>query len=194
KEKKQYAFYYANLVCNVLCGPNLDRLGRAAVWFQADNQGRTYDDPAIWGCSLQGRVCNAVMEGKFATNVTAAYSTGVVRWRNSSKNPAEATMWLNETLASGMALYFHFIGSEAGFGEDRRWQKVGADYFRWAAKNDAHLKPRRSLVNIGVVMGQSTQLLYLSSSPAVAHSRSYMRETTHGIYETLLSGRFAFDF
>jgi hypothetical protein len=192
KEKKSDCFYFANLGGNVRCGPNLDRLGKTAAWFQADNQGRTYDDPAVWGCSLQGRVCTAVMDGKFATNVTAAYSTGAVRWRNSSKNPAEATMWLNETLASGMAPYFHFIGSEAGFGEDRRWQKVGAGYFQWAAKNDAHLKARRSLANIAVVIGQSTQLLY--PGPAVAHSRNYMRETTHGVYETLLSGRFAFDF
>jgi Hypothetical glycosyl hydrolase 6/Beta-galactosidase trimerisation domain len=192
KEKKHDSFYFANLGGNVRCGPNLDRLAKIAAWFQADNQGRTYDDPAIWGCSLQGRVCNAVMDGKFAANVTAAYSTGVVRWRNSSKNPAEAKMWLNETLASGMALYYHFIGSEAGLGEDRRWQKVGADYFQWAAKKDAHLKPRRSLANIGVVIGQSTQLLY--PGPASARSRNYMRETTQGIYETLLSGRFAFDF
>ena len=59
-------------------GPNLDRLGKIAAWFQADNQGRTYDDSAVWGCSLQGRVCNAVLDGKFAANVTAAYSTGAV--------------------------------------------------------------------------------------------------------------------
>ena len=90
-------------------------------------------------------------------------------------------MWLNETLASGMVPYYHFIGSEAGFGEDRRWQKVGTDYFQWTAKHDAHFKARRSIANIGVVMGQSTQLLY--KGPATAHSREYMRETTQGIYE-----------
>ena len=112
---------------NVHAGPNLDRLAKIAAWFQADNQGRTYDDPAVWGCSLQGRVCNAVPGWQLAAaNVTAAYSTGVVRWRNASKNPDEAKMWLNETLASGMMPYFHFIGSEAGLGEDRRWQKVGS--------------------------------------------------------------------
>ena len=121
---------------NVRGGPNLNRLGKIAAWFQADNQGRTYDDSAVWGCSLQGRVCNAVLDGKFAANVTAAYSTGAITWRNASKNPAEAEMWLNETLASGMVPYYHFIGSETGFGEDRRWQKVGADYFRWSAKHD----------------------------------------------------------
>jgi Hypothetical glycosyl hydrolase 6/Beta-galactosidase trimerisation domain len=192
KEKNPHSFFFANLGGNVHASPNLDRLGKIAAWFQGDNQGRTYDDPAIWGCTLQGRVCNAVQEGKAAANVSAAYSTGVVRWRNGSKNPAEAKMWLNETLASGMIPYYHFIGAENGFGEDRRWQKVGSDYFQWVAKHDAHFKARRSIANIGVVMGQSTQLLY--KGPAVAHSNAYMRETTHGIYETLLRGRFAFDF
>ena len=192
KEKKPDSFYFPNLGGNVHAGPNLDRLGKTAVWFQGDNQGRTDDDPAIWGATLQARVCNAVLDGKFAANITAAYSTGVVRWRNASKNPAEAHMWMNETLAGGLALYYHFIGSEDGFGEDRRWQKVGSDYFQWSAKHDAHLKPRRSIADIGVVMGQGTQLLY--KGPATAQSHTYMRETTHGMYETLLRGRFAFDY
>jgi len=192
KEKKPDSFFFANLGGNVHAGPDLDRLGRTAVWFQGDNQGRTYDDPAVWGATLQGRVCNAVLDGKFAANITAAYSTGDVAWRNAAKNPAEATMWLNETVASGLAPYYHFIGSENGFGEDRRWQKLGSDYFQWTAKHDAHLKVRRSLANIGVVMGQSTQLLY--PGPATMRSHTYMRETTHGLYEMLLAGRFAFDF
>ncbi len=192
KEKKPDSFFFANSGGNVHAGPNLDRLGKSIVWFQGDNQGRSSADPAIWGCTLQGRVCNAVMDGKFAANITAAYSTGSVTWRNGSKNADEARMWMNETLASGLALYLHFIGSEDGFGEDRRWQKVGSDYFRWAARHDEHLQVRRSIANIGVVMGQATQLLY--KGPTVAKSEHYMRETTHGLYEMLLSGRYAFDF
>ena len=192
KEKNADSFFFANSGGNVRGGPNLDRLGKVAAWFQADNQGRTYDDAAVWGCSLQGRVCNAVLDGKVAANVTAAYSTGTPGWRNLSKNPSEATMWLNETLASGMVPYFHFVGAESGFVEDRRWEKVGADYFRWTAGHDAHLTTRRSIANIGVVIGQSTQLLY--PGPASAPSRAYMHETTQGIYDALLQGRFAFDF
>jgi hypothetical protein len=192
KEKRADSFFFANLGGNVRCGPNLDRLGKLAAWFQADNQGRTYNEPAVWGCSLQGRVCNAVLDGKFAANVTAAYSTGVVGWRNASKNPAEIRMWFNETLASGMVPYYHFVGSEAGFGEDRRWQKAGEDYFRWTAKYDTHLATRRSIANIGVVIGQSSQLLY--PGPTTVHTRGYMHETTQGIYDALLRGRFAFDF
>ena len=41
-------------------------------------------------------------------------------------------------------------------------------------------------------MGQSTQLLY--PGPATARVRTYMRETTQGMYEALLRGRFAFDY
>ena len=67
---------------------------------------------------------------------------------------------MDETVASGMVPWSTFIGAEKGSGEDRRWQKVGADYFQWTAKHDAHLRTRRSIANIGVVMGQSTQLLY----------------------------------
>jgi hypothetical protein len=192
KEKKPERFFFANLGGNVRGGPNLDRLGKIAAWFQADNQGRSYGDPAVWGCSLQGRVCNAIMDGKFAANVTAAYSTGAVTWRNAAKNPDEAKMWLNETVASGMVPYYHFIGAETGFGEDRRWQKIGTDYFKWTTRHNAHFTARRSIANIGVVIGQSTQLLY--PGPATVRSRAFMHETTQGLYDALLRGRFAFDF
>ena len=192
KEKKPDSFFFANSGGNVRGGPNLDRLGKTAVWFQADNQGRTYEEPEVWGCSLQGRVCNAVMDGKFAANVTAAYSTGSPGWRNLSKSDDETRMWLNQTLASGMRPYLHFVGAEGGAGEDIRWQKVGRDYFRWTARHDAHFINRRSIANIGVVIGQSTQLLY--PGPATARTRTYMRETTQGIYDALLWGRHAFDF
>jgi hypothetical protein len=192
KEKKADSFYFANLGGNVHPSVNLDQLGKTIAWFQADNQGRTYEDPAVWGCSLQGRVCSAVLDGKFAANVTAAYSTGTPGWRNLSKSPEETRMWFNETLASGMAPYNHFVGAEKGFCEDRRWQEVGEEYFQWTARHDAHFAARRSVANVGVVMGQSTQLLY--PGPATARVRTYMRETTQGLYDALLRGRFAFDY
>ena len=197
KEKKPDSFFFANMGGNVRGGANLNRIGKIAAWFQADNQGRTVEDDAVWGCSLQGRVCSAIMDGKPAGNVTASYSTGDIAWRNASKNPDEIVMWLNESLASGMLPYYHFVGAEKGFGEDRRWQKVGTDYFNWIAKHDAHFTPRRSVANIGVVFGQSTQLLYHGptiSGPGAVHSRSYMQDTTQGLYDALLRGRYMFDF
>ncbi len=192
KEKKPDSFYFANLGGNVRGSPNLDRLGKTAVWFQADNQGRTYDDPAIWGSTLQARVCNAVLDGKFAGQYHRRLlhrNGALAKCLEESRRSADVDE-RNPRQRHGP--YYHFIGSEDGFGEDRRWQKVGADYFQWSAKHDAQLKPRRSIADIGVVIGQSTQLLY--KGPATAQSRTYMRETTHGMYETLLRGRFAFDY
>ena len=54
KEKKPDSFFFANSGGNVRGGPNLDRLGKTAAWFQADNQGRTYDDACCLGMQPAG--------------------------------------------------------------------------------------------------------------------------------------------
>jgi hypothetical protein len=188
KEKKPGNFYFANLGGGIRCTVDLVQLGEICEWFQCDNQGRGGDDTPIWGCSLQGRVCSAVQEGKMATNVTAAWSTGTPRWRNVYKSQQEEQMWFDETLASGMAPYHHIIGGEDGLGEDRRWLEPARQYFNWMAKHDAHFVNRRSIANIGVVMGQRTHLFY--KPPRGSLMPQYM----DGLYYALLEGRFLFDF
>jgi len=97
-------------------------------------------------------------------------------------------MWFNETLASGMAPYHHIIGGENGLGEDRRWLEPAHEYFTWMAKHDAHFRNKRSIANIGVVMGQRTHLFY--RPPRGVQMPQYM----NGLYYALLEGRFLFDF
>ena len=188
KEKKPTNFYFANLGGGIRCTANLVQLGELCEWFQCDNQGRGGDDTPVWGCTMQGRVCDAVQNGKMATNVTGAWSTGTPRWRNVYKSPQEAQMLLNETLAAGMVPYYHIIGGEKGMGEDRRGLQPARDYFNWTARNDAHLINKRSIANIGVVMGQRTHLFY--KPPHGANMPEYM----NGLYYALLEGRFLFDF
>jgi hypothetical protein len=188
KEKKPSNFYFANLGGGIRSTANLLQLGEICEWFQCDNQGRGGDDTPIWGCTLQGRVCNAVQKGKMATNVTAAWSTGSPRWRNVYKSPEEQRMWLDETLASGMVPYHHIIGGENGMGEDRRWLEPAHQYFNWMARHDAHFINKRSIANVGVVMGQRTHLFY--RPPRGTQMPQYM----DGLYYALLEGRFLFDF
>jgi hypothetical protein len=128
------------------------------------------------------------MKGKTSTNVTAAWSTGTPRWRNASKNPQEAQMWMDETVASGMVPWYHFIGGETGLGEDRRWQEPGREYFNWLARHEKHFFNKRPIANLGVVMGQRTQLFY--KTPYKGSTQQYI----DGIYYALLDGRFLFDF
>ncbi|MEK7752587.1 MAG: beta-galactosidase trimerization domain-containing protein, partial [Acidobacteriota bacterium] len=137
---------------------------------------------------MQGRVCQAAMKGKTSTNVTAAWSTGSPRWRNVAKSPAEAQMWMDETVASGMVPWYHFIGGQNGLGEDRRWHEPGRQFFNWLAKHDRHFVNKRSIANLGVVMGQRTHLFY--RPPAGVNVSDYM----NGLYYALVEGRFLFDF
>src|SRR4051794_26252613 len=188
KEKKPDNLYFGNLGGSIHCTSNLKQLGDVAEWFNCDNQGRGGDDTPIWGCTLQGRVCSAVMKGKTSTNVTAAWSTGTPRWRNVSKSPQEAQMWMNETVASGMVPWYHFIGGEHGLGEDRRWHEPGRQYFNWLARHERHFFNKQLIANLGVVMGQRTQLFY--KTPFKGSAQQYM----DGIYYALLEGRFLFEF
>jgi len=188
KEKKAANFYFANLGGGIRSTANLVKLGEMCEWFQCDNQGRGGDDTPMWVCAMQGRVCNAVQDGKMATNVTGAWSTGPVRWRNVAKGENEARMWMNETLASGMVPYHHIVGGETGLGEDRRSLEPARKYFEWTAKHDRHFTNKRSIADIGVVMGQRTQLFY--RPPRGVLTQQYM----DGLYYALLEGRFLFDF
>ena len=97
-------------------------------------------------------------------------------------------MWMNETLASGMVPYYHLIGAENGMGEDRRWLEPARQYFQWTARHDPHFINKRSIANLGVVMGQRTHLFY--TPPRGAPMPQYM----DGMYYALLEGRFLFDF
>lgn len=188
KEKSPENLYFGNMGGAIESGPNMKSLEGVSYWYNCDNQGRGGDDIPIWGCTLLGRVCNAIMDGHTATNVTASYGTGDPRWRNLHKSTEEAKMWMNETVAGGMVPWYHFIGAEKSLGADRRWQEPGYAYFNWLAKHDAYLTNKGSIADIAVVMGQSPQRFYRDKDLGDPMFN------IHGIYYALLEGRFFFDF
>jgi len=188
KEKRPDNLFFANLGGGARATTNLKQLAAVCEWFTCDNQGRGGDDSPIWGCTQQGRVAWATMKGRTSTNITGTWSTGPVRWRNAAKSAPEEIMWFDETMASGMGIWYSFIGAQTGMGEDRRWQAPGRDYFNWLARHDRHFVRKRSVANLGVVMGQRTHLFY--KPPANAGAQQYL----DGLYYALLEGRFLFDF
>jgi hypothetical protein len=196
KEKKSDSFFFANSGGGARSAMNLDRLGKLCDWFQGDNQGRGGQDEPVWLCTLQGRVATAIQEGKMATNITGTWSTGPVRWRNTSKSPQESMIWTSQTAAAGLVPYFHVIGAETGLGEDCRWQSLVKNYFDWSMKHDKHYANKRTIAKLGVVMGQRTHMFY--KYPPSAGLNSALNEPTqqalNGMYYALLEGRFLFDF
>jgi hypothetical protein len=187
KEKRPENLFFANMGGAIQSGPNMMALKGVANWYNCDNQGRGGEEEVIWGCTLQGRVCSAIMDGQTATNVTASYCTGKPRWRNIHKSTQEAQMWMDETVASGMVPWYHFVGGEDGLGADRRWHEPGREYFNWLAKYDQHLTNKVTIADIAVVMGQRTQRFYRSKDLGDPMMN------IHGIYLALLEGRFLFD-
>jgi Hypothetical glycosyl hydrolase 6/Beta-galactosidase trimerisation domain len=188
KEKSPDNLFFANMGGAIESGPNMMALKNVAKWYNCDNQGRGGEFEPIWGCTLQGRVCDAILNGNTATNVTASYCTSKPRWRNIHKSSLEAQMWMNETVASGMVPWYHFIGGEEGLGADRRWHEPGREYFTWLAKHDQHLFNKATIADIAVVMGQRNQRFY--RHPELGDPMMNI----HGIYHALLEGRFLFDF
>jgi hypothetical protein len=188
KEKGPENLFFANMGGGIEGGPNMMALKDVVQWYNCDNQGRGGESEPIWGCSVQGRVCDAILNGHTATNVTASYCTGKPRWRNIHKSTEEAQMWMNETVASGMVPWYHFVGGEEGLGADRRWHQPGFDYFNWLAKHDQHLTNKDTIADIAVVMGQRNQRFYRHADLGDPMMN------IHGLYQALLEGRFIFDF
>jgi putative glycosyl hydrolase-like family 6 (GHL6) protein/glycosyl hydrolase family 42 (putative beta-galactosidase) len=178
-ESRADSVYVGNLGGGIRTVKNVKRLGEVARWFNADHQGRS-GDTVIWDCAQQGRVARAVMDDRPVTNVTGAYSNSRPTWRHVTKAPAETTMWMAQTAASGMVPWFHWLGGDP---EDMRWKEVGRTFFTWLAANEAHFRNTRSVADVAVLYPQRTVAFYRSGT-----------EYVQGLYYALLEGRFVFDF
>jgi hypothetical protein len=185
--------YVGNLGGGIRTVKNVKQLGAVARWFNADHQGRSGDTP-IWDCAQQGRVARAVMQGRTITNVTGAYSNSRVTWRHVAKSPAETTMWMAQTTASGMVPWFHWLG---GAPEDLRWKETGRAFFSWLAVHEAHFRNTRSIADIAVLYPQRTIAFYRSGTRPRdwrGADRAQTADYLQGLYYALLEGRFLFDF
>ncbi|GIU74711.1 MAG: hypothetical protein KatS3mg004_1798 [Bryobacteraceae bacterium] len=187
REKSPDNLFFGNLGGGFRTAVDLYRLAPHCLWFNADNQGRTSPAP-VWGAAQQGRVAWSVMKGRTITNVTGSWSTGSPLWRNAAKSPAEAEIWMAQTAASGMAVWYHWLGAQTGLGEDRRWQEHGRRFLQWHARHNAHFLNRRPIANIAVLLPQRTQTFYQNPGEGDAG------EHIQGWYAALLEGRHAFAF
>ena len=190
-ESRPDSVYVGNLGGGIRTVKNVKRLGEMARWFNADHQGRA-GDTVIWDCAQQGRVAQSVMQGRTITNVTGAYSNSRPTWRHVTKAPAETTMWLAQTVASGMVPWFHWLG---GAPEDTRWKEVGREFFTWLADNEPHFRNTRSIADVAVLYPQRTIAFYRSSGSGAwrGGERAQSADYLQGLYYALLEGRITFD-
>lgn len=188
KEKRPDNVYLGNIGSGVRAVTNLKVLGERCDWFNCDNQGRGGEAAPAWGCAQQGRAARAIMKGRTITNVTGAWSTGRLRWRNTAKSRPESDLWMAQTAASGMRIWYHWLGAQRGLGADRRWLEPGRDFLRWQARHDPHFTYQRPIATLGVVLAQRPNSFY------TAPGGGDYTEFVQGLYAALLEGRFLFDF
>jgi len=131
------------------------------------------------------------MQGRTITNVAGAYSNAQPNWRHVSKAPAELTLWLAQSTASGMVPWFHWLG---GSPEDIRWREVGRSFFDWLAANEAHFRNRHSVADVAVLYPQRTVAFYSRPDSRRQRHRGGPIDYLQGLYYALLEGRFFFDF
>ena len=193
KERNPESVDVGNLGGGIRNVKSVKKLGDVAGWFNADHQGRS-GNTVIWNCAQQGRVAKSVMKGRTITNVTGAYSNSSVTWRHVSKSAPEMTLWMAQTVASGMVPWFHWLG---GSPEDNRWREIGRTFYQWLAANEMHFRNKRSMADLAVLYPQSTIAFYKSGAGQSAWagaSRAQTSEYLDGLYYALLEGRFFFDF
>jgi hypothetical protein len=192
KENSSHAVYVGNL-SGVNTVKDVKRLNEVAAWFYADNQGRQGDAP-IWRCAEQGRLAWAVAPGSVATISVGSYASGLVGWRHASKPGPEATLWMAQAVASGMAPSYHWLGGKPA---DTRWMEAGRSFYQWLAANETHFRNRSTIANLAVLYPQSTISFYGAVGSRERKLNGETIESTdhlEGLYAALLEGRFLFDF
>ena len=179
--------------CNVAGGMEeygLDqwKLTRQANWYTSDNQARSDVEEPVWQNAQQVKYAHAMMNGRPVAAVTAGYTrSGSTMWRQASDTTYEPVARMAQTTAAGGIVWYHQLGLEQGFKDDRRWQKNGRDFLQWHAENDAHFYNVRSLANVAIILPTNT----------MSHQHEKKGKATdflQGMYAALVEARIPFDF
>lgn len=188
KKGRADRFYTGNLGGGLRGGElDLTAMTTTAEVFLADNQNRGPGLP-VWDDAQQGRIARDIMGDRPVFNLTSAWARGNTSWwRNGTANAAETRTRMAQTLATGGAIHYHWLGAQQGFSEDRRWQAIGRDYLAWQAANDPHFHTVRSLHRIALITSPLTNRLY----PKPAGSDA--SDSIQGMYAILIEARIPFD-
>ena len=189
-EKSPNNFYSCNLGGGLKeSGLNQWKLTREALWYTADNQSRSAVVAPVWQDAQQVKFARALMGDRAVAAVTASYSrAGNVMWRQVADTSSEPECRMAQTAAAGGIVWYHWLGLEQGFKEDRRWQRTGREFLSWHAKYDRHFHNKRSLATVAIVASSRSVTAY--DSPTTQDKTDHIE----GMYALLNEARIPFDF
>jgi len=189
-EKSPNNFYSCNLGGGLKeSGLDQWRLTREASWYTADNQSRSAVVAPVWQAAQQVKFARALMGERSVAAVTASYGrAGGISWRQVTDTSAEPSFRMAQTAAAGGIVWYHWLGLEQGFKEDRRWQAPGREFLSWHAENDRYFHNKKSLARVAVVVSPRSVSLY--QAPYTEDRIDHLE----GIYAALVEARIPFDF
>lgn len=189
-EKSPNNFYSCNLGGGLKeTGLDQWRLTRHSNWYTADNQSRQAVVAPVWEDAQQVKFARALMGNRPVAAVSGSYiRAGRVMWRNVSDTSAEVECRMAQTAAAGGVVWYHFLGMEQGFVEDRRWQAPGREFLSWHAKHDRHFHNLRSLARVAIVTSSKSVTVY--KAPYTDDKTDHIE----GMYTVLTEARIPFDF
>ena len=189
-EKSPNNFYSCNLGGGLKeSGLDQWRLTREASWYTADNQSRSALVAPVWQDAQQVKFARALMGERSVAAVSASYGrAGRISWRQTTDTSAEPSFRMAQTAAAGGIIWYHWLGLEQGFKEDRRWQAPGRNFLSWHAKHDAHFHNQRSLASVAVIVSPRSVNLY--KAPYTEDRTDHLE----GVYAALVEARIPFDY
>jgi hypothetical protein len=189
-EKSPNNFYSCNLGGGLKeSGLDQWRLTREASWYTADNQSRSAVVAPVWQDAQQVKFARALMGDRSVAAVSASYGrAGRIMWRQVTDTSVEPVCRMAQTAAAGGIIWYHWLGLEQGFSDDRRWQAPGRKFLSWHAANDAHFHNRRSLSKVAIVVSPRSVTAY--QAPYTEDRVDHLE----GMYAALVEARIPFDF
>ena len=142
--------------------------------------------------ALQGRVCNAVLDGKFAANVTAAYSTGRRDLAQCLQESRRSHDVAERNPASGMVPYYHFVGAETALAKIAAGRRL-ARITSAGPRNTMRISRPAAPSPISESSSGRARSFSIPGPAPCAHAHTCTRPR-RAFTMRLLSGRFAFDF
>ena len=190
REKHPDNFYSCNLGGGLKeSGLEQWRLTRTALWYTADNQSRESIQSPIWQDAQQIKFARSLMGDRPVAAVSGSYArSGKIMWRNVTESPAEVECRMAQTAAAGGIVWYHWLGLEQGFKEDRRWQALGKSFLSWHARHDAHFHNVRTMAKLAVIASSKSVTVY--DAPSAEEKTDFLQ----GIYAVLTEARIPFDY
>lgn len=190
REKHPDNFYSCNLGGGLKeSGLDQWRLTRTALWYTADNQSRESVQSPVWQDAQQVKFARSLMGDRPVAAVTASYArSGRIMWRNVTEYPAEVECRMAQTAAAGGIVWYHWLGLEQGFKEDRRWQEVGRKFLSWHASHDKHFRNVRSMAKLAIIASSKSVTIY--DAPSNEDKTDHLQ----GMYAVLTEARIPFDY